>query len=206
MRVALLFVFFAIIGSLPASGQTYPSQIWHNGKLVTLEEDTLRGKIKYDLENDLVQVNIGNTIQTYSSRKILFYEIFDETINNYRYFYSLPYNIQSDYKVPILFEVLYEGELTLLVREAIVVESAPQYSYYYQPVFNSTRTKLDFEYYFLDKEGNIERYTMKKKDLLRQMKKKAPQVKQYIKKNNLKHDRKNDLFRIIAYYNALLGA
>jgi hypothetical protein len=200
-----LIAFWGLLIVNLAWGQTYPSQIWHEGKLVLMEGDTIRGQIKYDLENDLVQLNINNTIQTYSARKILFFEIFDQTIDNYRYFYALPYNVQPDYKVPLIFEVLYEGELSLLVREEIVMETAPQYSTFYQPTFYSSRTRLDFQFYFLDKTGNIDRYTMKKGDLLSHMKKKSSQVKQYMKKNNLKHDRKNDLFRIIAYYNALLA-
>ncbi|MGK7397001.1 MAG: hypothetical protein ACNS62_20665 [Candidatus Cyclobacteriaceae bacterium M3_2C_046] len=188
-------------------GQTFPSDVWHEGKLVLLEGDTLVGKIKYDIDNDLVQLNIGNTLQTYSSRKILYFEIFDETVDNYRYFYALPYQIQPNYKVPIIFEVLYEGALTLLARETIVTENVPQYSYYhYRPQFYNTRARLDYNYYFLDKKGEIVKYTMKRRDLLDIMKNKSSQVKQYIKKNNLKYDKRSDLFRIVAYYNALIDS
>lgn len=202
----LLLISFLMIGSLAASGQNFPSEVWHDGKLVLLEGDTLLGKIKYDIENDLVQINIRNTIQTYSSRKILYFEIFDETVDNYRYFYALPYEMQTNYEVPIIFEVLYEGQLTLLARETIVTETVPQYSYYYRPQFYNTRARLDYNYFFLDKQGEIERYTMKKRDLLDVMDRKSSQIKKYIKKNNLKHDKRSDLFRIVAYYNALLDS
>ena len=201
-----LLIIFLLFYSGIAAGQNFPSDLWHDGKLVLLEGDTLLGRIKYDLENDLVQINIRNTIQTYSSRKILYFEIFDETVDNYRYFYALPYEVQTNYEIPIIFEVLYEGQLTLLCREIIVTESVPQYSYYYRPQFYSTRARLDYEYYFLDKKGGIEKYTMKKKDLLDVMRKRSNQVKQYMKKNNLKHDKRSDLFRVVAYYNALLNS
>lgn len=201
-RLALILLCFL---SIEGYSQTFPSQLWHDGKLVLLDEDTLAGKIKYDFENDLVQLNIRNTIQTYASRKILYFEIFDEMSNNYRYFYSLPYEIQNNYEIPIIFEVLYEGELTLLARETIVTETVPQYNTFYRPQFYNTRARLDYNYFFLNKNGTIERYTMKKNDLLNYMRKKSSQVRQYMRKNNLKHDERADLFRIVAYYNALIN-
>jgi hypothetical protein len=210
MRKSLLF-FFLIHLSVIGFTQDFPSELWHNGKLVLLSEDTIIGKIKYDLKNDLVQINVRNVLQTYSSRKILYFEIFDETIESYRHFYALPYNVQQNYKVPLLFEVLYEGELSLLCREEIVTESVPQYnsypySTYRNSPYNSSRTKLSYKYYFFDRQGGIQNYNLKKSELYSFFKKHQQQVKQYIKKNNLKHDRMRDLVRVTAYYNALLDS
>ena len=210
MRKSLLF-FFLIHLSVIGFTQDFPSELWHKGKLVLLSEDTIIGKIKYDLKNDLVQVNVRNALQTYSSRKILYFEIFDETIESYRHFYALPYNVQQNYKVPLLFEVLYEGELSLLCREEIVTESVPQYnsypySTYGNSPYNSSRTKLSYKYYFFDQRGGIQDYNLKKSELYSFFKKHQQQVKQYIKKNNLKHDRMRDLVRVTAYYNALLDS
>ena len=109
--------------------QDFPSELWHKGKVVLLSEDTIFGKVKYDLQNDAIQINVRNVLQTYSARKILYFEIFDETIDSYRHFYALPYNVQKNYEIPLLFEVLYEGQLSLLCREEVVTESVPQNSY-----------------------------------------------------------------------------
>ena len=211
-------IFLTIIFSLSfaiAFAQEFPSELWHDGKVVLTNEDTIRGKVKYDLQNDVVQVNIQNVLKTYSARKLLYFEIFDKTINNYRYFYSIPYNVQSDYKVPMLFEVLYEGKLSLLCREEIVKESMPNSGYspyyynvpYYNPAYGSggTRTRLAYKFYFMDDKGNITDYSMKKSDLLSKFDGKQKEIKQYMKKNNLKYDRMRDLVRITAYYNALLN-
>lgn len=188
------------------SAQQFPSELWYDGKLVLLEGDTIDGRIKYDFEMDLVQSIVDNTMQTFSARKILFFQVYDNVSGTYRRFFSLPYKIEPTYKAPILFEALYEGKLSLLCRETIVTESAPSYSYYgyRQPIY-ATRTRLDFNFYFLDEKGDIEKYMMRKADLLRIMRDKAPQIKQYMKKHNLRHDNRNDLFRVVSYYNALLG-
>ena len=210
MRKSLLFIFLIHLSAIGFT-QDFPSELWHKGKLVLLSEDTIIGKIKYDLKNDLVQINIRNVLQTYSSRKILYFEIFDETIESYRHFYALPYNVQQNYKVPLLFEVLYEGELSLLCREEIVTESVPQYnsypySTYGNSPYSSSRTRLSYKYYFFDQRGGIQDYNLKKSELYSFFKKHQQQVKQYIKKNNLKHDRMRDLVRVTAYYNALLDS
>lgn len=187
-------------------GQNFPSEIWHQGKLVLIGGDTLKGRIKYDFKNDMIQLDQNNSVQAFGSRKILYFEIFDDIIKNYRYFYALPFNVQSNYQVPILFEVLYEGSLTLLSREFIIQETVPQYGYYYGSPMNDSRYRLSYDYYFLDKKGKISKYQLKKDELLDIMKRKSPEVKQYIKKNNLRYDRREDLVRIIAYYNALLNS
>ena len=118
----LLFILLIILPSLFAYSQDFPSEIWHKGKVVLEDGDTLAGNIKYDFDNDLIQLSQNTLVKTYSARKILYFEIFDETANSFRYFYSLPYKIHGNYEVPILFEVLYEGKLSLLSREQIVTE------------------------------------------------------------------------------------
>lgn len=203
---SVLFIFIYTLGF----AQDFPSETWHKGQLVLLSEDTIVGKIKYDLQNDAVQIVVNNVMQTYHARKILYFEIFDETIDSYRHFYSLPYQVQSNYEVPLLFEVLYEGELSLLCREEIVKENVPQYNtypynnYYRNQPYNNTRMRLSYKYYFFDKRNGIRDYNMKKSTLYSFFSKNQQKVKQYVNKNRLKPDSMRDLVRITAYYNALL--
>jgi hypothetical protein len=200
----LIMAFFILPFSSIAQAE-FPSELWHEGKLVLLSGDVLRGKIKYNLDNDAVQININSRINTYSARKILYFEIFDETVDRYRQFYALPYRIRPNYKVPLLFEVLYENTLTLLCREAIVQENIPQFNYYYGSRYSS-RLRLVYEYYFLDKDGEIVKYTQKKEDLYTIFTKNQDELEKYIKKNSLRYDRQRDLVRITAYYNSLLNS
>lgn len=191
--------------------QDFPNEIWHKGILITIDGDTIKGEIKYDMQSDAVQINNRRTIQTFSARKIHYFEIFDETIDSYRHFYALPYKVQSNYEVPLLFEVLYEGHLSLLCREEVVTESVPTYnsypySYYGRSPINQTRARLKYQYYFVDERSGIQNYSLKKSELYSFFKKHQQEVKKYIKKNNLKHDRMRDLVRLTAYYNALLDS
>jgi hypothetical protein len=49
-------------------------------------------------------------------------------------------------------------------------------------------------------------YNMKKNELFTFFGKREKDIKQYFRKNKLKHDRMRDLVRVTAYYNALLDS
>lgn len=197
----LVLMFLLVTGLVAARAQEFSSEVWHDGYLVSTDQDTVRGLIKYDMEANIVQLIQGNVVKTYSSHKVFYFEIYDKVVDNYRQFYSIPYNVNYNYKIPIIFEVLYEGPLSLLAREAIVQESVSNSSAYWGGSF--LQDKVQYTFYFLDKQGNIDFYTGKKADLINIMARHSTEVKNFIKKNRLKTDEVRDLIRITAFYNAL---
>ncbi len=201
MKRLLILFFFCMISSLASHAQ-FSKEIWHDGFLVTTEDDTLKGLIKYDMEANIVQLIINKSkVRTFSSHKLFYFEIYDKVVKNYRQFYSVPYEVSSNYTIPILFEVLYEAPLSLLAREALVQENVPNSSIYWSG--NITQDTMARTYYFLDKKGNIQPYTGKRSELMAIMVRKASSVKTFIKKNNLKTDEVRDLIRITAFYNSI---
>ena len=200
MKYFAAFFFLLITGIVQAQ---FPSELWHEGKVVLLQGDTLKGAIKYDLERDIIQLNDAKTIEAYSARKVLYFNLFDETVNRYRQFYAIPYQVTIDYKTPVLFEVLYEGKLTLLAREYIMLETSN-----FSPSFSSSsfsRPVLRYNFYFLDATGNILFYGGNKKELLAYMKKYDNEMTEYIKRNRLHYNDKNDIIQIVKYYNQLIN-
>lgn len=194
----ILAVFFCA----DATAQKFPSDLWHEGKIVLLEGDTLRGSVKYDLQQDLVQYGVANQRTTaYSARKVLFFEIFDNSVRRYRQFFALPFTTTSGYKAPVFFELLEEGKMTLLSRESV------EYRTYNSPYYmgSYSRLVLVHKYYFLDDKGEISEFTGNKNDLIQLMKNKSDEIEKYIKANKLRHDDKYDFTRIVAYYNSLFG-
>ncbi|UII23735.1 hypothetical protein [Fulvivirga ligni] len=184
------------------NAQNFPSEVWHEGKVVLAEGDTLSGLVKYSLENDVVQLSADNkTIKAFTGRKLLYFEIFDKTVERYRQFYSIPYTLNGNYRVPILFEMLLAGDkMTLLCREAVEYQTR---SYPYSVAGTYSTYVLVYTYYFLDNEGNIQEYNGKKKDLRYIMKDKQSQMKKYIKDNKINADRRGDLAKTVVYYNSL---
>jgi hypothetical protein len=182
--------------------QQWPFELWHEGKIVLVTGDTLKGNVKYDLQQDLIQFEKkDDQPEVFTPRKVLFFEIFDRTANRYRIFYALPYHATQAYRTSVFFELLEEGKLTLLAREAI------EYRTYSSPYYlgSFSRQVLVNKFFFLEEDGNIAEFQGNKTDLLNMMGNKSESVEKYIKANRLKFEEKYDLARIVAYYNSLFG-
>lgn len=208
-KIFALIITLFMVGSL-AQAQDFPSQIWHQGKVFLTTGEIAEGKVKYDLEANVVQVH-REGIETFSATTVDHFEIFDEYYGGIRTFYSLPYAINSDYKVPIFFELLVQGdEITLLCREYITTDARGMrrgmyYPMYMNPMYGMpmmASSRLAFDFYFLEDTG-IKKYSQKKKELFEIMDDKTDELKLFIRKNRLSHDKRGDLLRITAYYNQL---
>ncbi len=190
--------------------QTFTFDLWHDGKLVMANGDTIRGSIKYGLD-DLLQVRHDNRIESFAARKVLLFEIFDQSYKRYRQFYSLPYSATGGYKSPVFFEVLCEGKITLLSREKVELRNN-SYSPYGSPFYSpygyggyGTRKVLVNIYFILKENGDIEQVTDKRSAWLDMMGSRGDEVHDYAKDNRLDFDKKYDLKRIIDYYNSLFN-
>ncbi len=198
MRNGLFILFFLL--PFFSNGQVWPFEMWHEGKIILESGDTLKGQVKYDLQQDLVQFLIReDKAEVYTARKVLHFEIFDETAHRYRDFYTLPFNATVGYKTPVFFELLVQGKMTLLSREAL--EYKTYSSAFYMGSY--TRQVLVNYYFFLQEDGEVVAFKGNKNDLLNLMGKKSNDVEKYIKVNRLKFDEKYDLAKIVAYYNSL---
>lgn len=192
----VLFISFTV-----GYGQEFSSDLFHEGFLVTTKKDTLRGALKYDMQQNIVHMIDQGKIKTYSSQKIFYFEIFDITVDNYRQFYAMPYKVGMSYKIPILFELQYEGPLSLLTREAIIQETVPSTGTYWGGGY--TQLRLVYSYFFVNKKGEITLFTGRKKELMELMKDKSKYLKEYIKEYKLQVDEIQDLIRITAFYNSI---
>ena len=202
LKVVFILFLITLIGHGVVIAQQFPSDFWHKGKVVLVEGDTLAGNVKYDFINEVVQLEKNDKILTFNSKSVLYFEIFDITVDAYRQFYSLPFEVSPNYKTPILFEVLFEGELSLLAREMYTTKTS-SYTPYYYPGSTYTRTVLDYDFYFVGARGEISYFTGKKRQLLEIMSRHSAQINNYIKDHNLKIDRRSDLARVTAFYNGL---
>lgn len=170
--------------------------------MVTSDRDTIKGQIKYEMEANVVSMVIDGKIKTFSSHKVFYFEINDAVLTTFRQFYSIPHKVNFSYKIPVFFELLYEGPLSLLAREALVQQTHNAGSPYWG---SSTyqRTVVQYSFFFLDTKGEITRFSGRKRDLLEIMIKKQSEVKKFIKENKLSTDSVRDLIRIVAFYNSI---
>ncbi|MCH6200474.1 hypothetical protein MMU07_12865 [Aquiflexum sp. LQ15W] len=210
MRYIQLTLFFLLIICLSAFAQNgqFPSQLWHKGQITTTSGQVFQGTLKYDLDNNLVQLQ-NSGIETFGASNVVNFEIFDEQYGGIRTFYSLPYSLTGEYETPIFFEILTEGNnIVLLCREYITTDNRGMGMYspmVMNPIWGpplSGAYRLAFNFYFL-KDGNIQKYSQKKKELLDILNDRSDEVELYMRKNRLTHDQRGDLLRITAYYNQI---
>jgi len=197
----ILFLFtLAFPVSFKADAQEFAFEYWHDGKMVLETGDTLKGKLKYNLQTDLLQLETNNRIETYTSRKVVFFEIFDGTVKLYRQFYSLPYTTSAQYKAPVFFELLEEGKITLLSRESLEYRTFS--SFYYG---SYSKMVIADKFFFLKENGNIQELESKKNELVEMLPDRKEEVTKFIKSNKLKTDNRYDAAKIVRYYNSLFN-
>jgi hypothetical protein len=193
----LLFVFTA------SFGQEFSKDMWHDGFVVTANGDTLSGKINYDIEANMVQFTNAQTIKAYSSYKVFYFEIFDAIYHNYRQFYTIPYKLRGNYETPVIFELLYEGGLSLLAREKLTQETISSTNPMWAGNTRIIQNAIRYDFYFLDKKGNITYFNGRKSELWRIMGNKKDKVREFIRLNGLQTNEVKDLIRIASFYNSI---
>lgn len=212
MKKASLIFLLSILSLVivNAQNQQFPSQVWHKGNIFLSDGASFSGQLKYDMDNNLVQLQ-AEAVTTFTASNVVSFEIYDETYGGIRKFYSLPYSLNGDYETPIFFEVLTQGDnIALLCREYIATDTRGMNNFgamgmgmnpFWGPP-NFTGYRLAFNYYFL-KNGRLEKYSLKKKDLFSMLPGHDDEIDLFMRKNRLEHDKRGDLLRITAYYNEL---
>lgn len=209
MKSTLITLSLVMLSLVSRAQNQFPSQIWHKGNIVMADGQTLSGLVKYDLDNNLIQLQ-GETVNTFTASNVESFEIFDETYGGIRKFYSLPYALNGNYEAPTFFEVLTQGEdIALLCREYIATDNRGMNSWGGGMMMNPlwgpagfSGYRMAFNYYFF-KNGRLEKYSLKKKDLFTMLPGYEDEISLFMRKNRLEHDKRGDLLRITAYYNEL---
>ncbi|MBC6365246.1 hypothetical protein [Algoriphagus sp. AK58] len=209
MKKASLLISLVFLSMMTVLAQNqFPSQVWHKGNIFMVDGSAVSGQVKYDMDNNLVQLQ-AETVITFTASNVSSFEIYDETYGGIRKFYSLPYALNGNYETPIFFEVLTQGDnIALLCREYIATDTRGMNNWgtmgmnpFWGPP-NFTGYRLAFNYYFL-KNGRLEKYSLKKKDLFAMLPGHDDEIELFMRKNRLEHDKRGDLLRITAYYNEL---
>jgi hypothetical protein len=178
---------------------------WHKGTAYISTGDTIDGNLKFDLQQEILQIEVAGLMKTLTVRKITGFKFFDTQLQRERYYYTLPFAKVQNYETPTFFEAILQGSpITLLCREMWVTQTYTNnnpYSYGYG--YPQTYTTLQNNFYFLNKSGKIRSFDGTKKGLLELLQDRESEIKEYIKKNNVNFNSKQDMSDLMMYYNAL---
>jgi hypothetical protein len=203
-KLICLFALFCL--NFQAEAQKFSRDYWHQGEIDLGSGETIKGQVKYELERDNLVFQSGNILRSYFAQAVDAWQIVDATNNQIRYFYTLPYSADgpNGYKKPTFFELLVEGNhLTLFSREQIVEKIENVYDPYWFSG-RSVRVAVQEEnYFFMDKEGNIQDAEDTLDGVLQFMSDQDKALRKFIKTNELKIERRSDMVQIVNYYNSL---
>ena len=200
MNKIVILIFLATI-SYEVIAQQFSMDAIHQGRVIFVEGDTAIGKIKYDFPKDVIHLYYGNSKEPliFSAQRILHFEIVDHLTNAYRQFYALPFDLKgNNYEVPVIFEVIASGPMTLLSREKIEYTSR---SLGANRMYNVLQTV--YSYYFLNEKGQIIPFYGKKNEIESIMQPYYSEIKKFIKANRLRFENRSDLSKIVSHYNKL---
>ena len=123
---------------------------------------------------------------------------YDSTIHNF-----LVYDIKTarDYKRPYFFEPVDTTGRIKLVKQFYWIERSTNFggSAYFADVRSVKYTAL----YYYRREKTVKQLRLKKRDVLRVLKDKKHQIKQFVEENNLRYNTTRSVKKIIKHYNSL---
>lgn len=195
----LIILFCLTIGVYNASGQNLPSDYWHPGAVVFINGDSVSGKVKYDFDQNIVQLSYDDRIYSYTPQKVdrfYFLDITRDSIQRYVKTYAFYKN--DNYKIPLFFEVLVEGKRPLLRRESVVIRSTPGMMV---QGFSNAYRMVDYDYYY-QKGDEVLDVPSRRKKLAKTFGNEWKNMYDYIKEHKIRTSSDKDLARLYNYYNA----
>ena len=204
MMLRLFLFSFLLVLTSQVSAQL-SSHKWYPAQVQLRDNTVLEGELKYSMDVDAIQLQIGDRLETYTANQVISFTI--QTDNGKRKsrrqvftrsFYSLPYTNAQGYQRNLFFEVLVGGKATLLARWYMQSVNYPD------DVINSgPALELQYQMYLGSLDGTITELTGKQRDVLQELKSHKKQLKGYIYAENLNVRRLDDMSRLFTYYNSL---
>ena len=207
----MFLTMFVLLSSF-AKGQTFPQENWYEGNVTLSDGEKKQGTIKYDLETNTIQLQWNDKIETYHASQFITFSIYLEEEKLNRSFYVLPHANVSDYKRPTIFELILEGEISLLAREYIATRNdaanngfmGSRWGAFNNPFPTTFSTQyLAFRLFLVDKEANIKALSNNRNDVIAAFGAHQKELKKYVKAEKIKVDRVADVADLVRYFNQL---
>jgi hypothetical protein len=196
-KLIFLFIFFYCF--LYHSSFSLPSNVnWKNGFMILKNHETLKGEITYNLQNDLVQIKIGDKIKTFTPFNVQYFQVYDESQQRNRFFTAIDANMEEKSRKgrKTFLEVLVKGEIIILQKEE--VKSMPVYNILTSDISFTPAVEYSNFVYCKDNIVEIKKF---KRDVLPLMKDEEAKILKYIDSRNMDLNNFEHQLLIIDYYN-----
>ncbi|PWJ43976.1 hypothetical protein [Sediminitomix flava] len=203
-RRLLVFTLLSLLFINLTSAQKFTRDVWHEGEIDLNDGSTVKGLLKIDIEKESIQLKSKGTIRSFSAQNIQAFQIIDSRSKKLRSFYALPFYTPNGYGNPHLFELLTEGETSLLVRERIVEKIESNFDPYWGNMNSKQQYVREDDFYLLKPSSSIKMVDLRNREAsLEHMKDQKEGLMAYIKQGKLKYYTRSDMIKIVNKYNQL---
>lgn len=184
-------------------GNSYYSEAWQKGSLIFKSGYTINNyPLRYDIGNFALEIKADESVKFCPIDVLEGFEWFDLTKNKSVEFISCDnFNIEGYDRLSGMFEILSEGDLTLLSLSATIIKEPN-----YLPtvaIGNQNKQIIKKEKFFLGNGVEAIAIDPNLKKSLNLFGDHAEEIKEYAKKEGLKSRKREDLIRMVDYYNSL---
>lgn len=202
-----LITLLSIILVVPfySSAQDFSTNVWHSGVVDLNSGESIRGQLKYDLKDERVLLIVNNQVKAYPVNIVESFSIKDALSNQSRIFFSIPHTLYNDYSRNHFFELLSEGQMSLLSRQEIVMRKV-RYDVTNGYLYSNRNYPVPHEeenYFLMDSEGGISACGNTNKDVIEFFSDYSKEIKAFIRSNKLDVNFRYDMMHVIEYYNTL---
>lgn len=174
--------------------------LWCIGRVTLENGEVIEGEINYDLRFEVVQVRDNGIIRAFTAEGIMQFTMFDPVSYLQRDFISLNHQLESGYERKALFEIIADGEITVLRKSEYIRRPRIMESRRASHVYLNTVCK---HHYYAIKSDEILEINDFKAEILPWMNQYEQEVNNYIKKGKVRLRSIKEQLQVVGFYNQL---
>lgn len=185
--------------------QDFSANVWHSGIIDLTSGESVTGQLKYNLKDEQVLLVVNNQVRAYPVNKVESFQIKDALSDQARIFFSIPHTLNNNYNRNHFFELLSEGQMSLLSRQEIVMRKV-RYDVTNGYLYSNRNYPVPHEeenYFLMNSEGEIAACGNTNKDVIEFFSKYEKEIKAFIRSNKLDVSFRYDMVHVVEYYNSL---
>ena len=190
--------FIALLNLLQAQNCS-SAEILYYGEVDMKNGQTLRGEMNYSIKNNSLCILVDSIVKSYDISSIESFQVFDSGKKETKIFFSLPYQVETNFYRNFIFELLEQGKLTLFSR---VVPTEEYRNMYYAGSYIWVKDIVLKENYFFLRDTEIVPFSADLKELLSFTEDKKNEIRIFLKENRLLLESREDIMKVVSYYNS----
>lgn len=88
--------------------------LWCNGQVTLENGEVIEGEINYDLKFEVIQIRDNGIVRAFTAEGVSYFTMFDPIHYQQRDYVSLEHQLDFGYKRKAFFEIVAEGQITIL--------------------------------------------------------------------------------------------